>query len=255
MPTPSAAMPDKQHTDVRRRARGCVLGVEDGAGRRSKQSRRKLIRAAGAFLAVAAAEGLLVSGLDLTGTPVRAPRTAADDWAPYDLTTESALRSAPKAHTAERRPPKRRKPDTAAGAPPSPPAAPSLSPPVTAAPPAASAGPLAPDYGRWTVAPGAWPETGRGRVVTSVCDPANLANLPADARTACVERLETAAAGAPGRGAALERTQSVLLRSEERAGAQAAPGPLPGTRAGAEVPLLRRSAASLTGRTGRRPAP
>ena len=80
------------------------MGVESGAWRRSKQGRRKRIRAGGVFLAVAAAQGVLVGVLDPTGSPVRMTRTVADELVPYDLMTERPLRPAPKAHAAERRP-------------------------------------------------------------------------------------------------------------------------------------------------------
>ena len=177
------------------------MGVESGAWRRSKQGRRKRIRAGGVFLAVAAAQGVLVGVLDLTGSPVRLTRTVADASVPYYLTTERPLRPAPTA--AEARPLKKRKSQTTPAANPPPPPAPNVSPPAPTAPPAA-AGPLAPDYGRWTVAPGAWPEAGHGGNAMSVCDPANLASLPAAARKACAERLKSASAAGPParRGAA-----------------------------------------------------
>lgn len=151
------------------------------------------------FLAVAAAQSVLIGALDLSGSAIRTTRTA-DEPAPYYLSTERPPRPAPKDHADERRPTRKRKPEApSAGA-----ASPaSASPQVPAAPPAAAAGPPTPDYGRWTVGPGAWPEAGHGRIVMSVCAPANLASLPAEARTACAASLKTAAAGPPApRGAA-----------------------------------------------------
>ena len=157
------------------------------------------------FLAVAAAEGVLVGMLDLTGSARRTPPTAADKAVPYYLTTERTPSPKPKDFVAERRPPRKRKP--AVSPPPGPPspAAPSVSPPAPAAPPStAAAGPPATDHGRWTVAPGAWPEAGRSGIAMSVCDPANQASLPAAARKACTERLKSASAAGPParRGAA-----------------------------------------------------
>jgi hypothetical protein len=183
------------------------LGFEGGAWRRSKRRRSKLARTGAVFLAVAAAEGVLVGVLDLTGSAIRTSRTA-DEIVPYYFTTERTPQPKPKDLAAEQRPPRKRKP--AASPPPGlpSPAAPSVSPPTPAAPPQAAAAPPAPDYGRWTVAPGAWPETGRGRIVTTVCDSANLASLPADVRKACVETLKSAAAGPPARRGAAQDWKS-----------------------------------------------
>jgi len=168
------------------------LGLASGAGRRSKQSRKTLARTGAVLLAVAAAQSLLIGALDLTGSPIRTPLTAGET-VPYYLTTVARTpRSAPTAQAAGRRPPKARRRETSPAPGPLPRPGPSLLPP-------AAAGPPAPDHGRWTVGPGAWPEAGHGRIVMSVCAPANLANLSADAREACVEALKTQAAEPPAR--------------------------------------------------------
>ena len=176
------------------------MELAGGAWRRSKLNRRRLARAGAVLLAVAAAQAVLIGTLDLTGPAVRATGPAVQA-VPYYLTAERTPPPAPHTRAVEQHLPKKRRP--AAASPAAPPPSPSVSSPsdsapVPAAPSTASAAPAAPDYGRWTVAPGAWPEAGHGKIVMSVCDPANLANLPASARRACAETLRTAA-GPPAR--------------------------------------------------------
>lgn len=191
------------------------MGFEGGVRRRPKRNRSKLARSGFVFLAVAAADGALIYTLDLTGSPIRATRTAADQSAPYYLTTERRPRPAPKARAAEARPLKRRKAQTSPAAAPPPSPEPNVPPSSAAAPPSVPAGPPAPNYGRWTVAPGAWPEAGRGGNAMSACDPAKLASLPEGARRACAERLRSASAAGPPapRGAAPDWKEHNLLTS------------------------------------------
>lgn len=183
---------------------------EYGAGPRSTLSRKKRIRTGAVLLAVVAAQCLLIGWLNLTQSPIRTTPDAVET-VPYYLTTARTPRAAPKDHAAARRPLKQRTPQAPRAAGGSP--APIVSPSAPAAPPAAATGSPAPEYGRWTVAPGARPEAGHGRIVMSVCA-ANLAELPAEARAACAEALKTAAADPPARrGAAPDWKIHGLLSS------------------------------------------
>lgn len=188
------------------------MGVKGGSGRRSTPSRKRRARTGAVFLAVAAAEGVLVGLFDLTGSTRRTATTPPHDAVPYYLTTErTPPRPEPKNLAAERRPPRTRKP---AAAP-----APGLPSPTTpAAPTSSAAAPPAPDYGRWTVAPGAWPEAGHGGIVMSVCDPTRLASLPPDARKACAQKLARASAAGPParRGAAPDWKDHSALSCEPK---------------------------------------